>query len=255
MAENAARKIKSPYERRLDRARILIERHPPSADLLTFYLEIATLQGRIYDEISSTDLEPLLRWFPELLEIVSRFATPLAEFGKEYLTNESARLNLLQERWEGDADAIDPRPAFFAQALLEPFASNLASRAQTDPEWTEPSCPFCGSRAGAAVLREEGSGAKRSLLCSLCATEWNFRRILCPHCGEEDKQKLPVYVAEALGHVRVEACDTCKTYIKAVDLTKDGLADPVVDEIATVPLNIWAEERGYVKLASNVMGM
>jgi FdhE protein len=55
--------------------------------------------------------------------------------------------------------------------------------------------------------------------------------------------------------VRVEACDTCKTYIKAVDLTKYGLAEPVVDEIVTVPLNIWAEEHGYVKLAPNLLGM
>ena len=29
----------------------------------------------------------------------------------------------------------------------------------------------------------------------------------------------------------MEACDSCKTYVKAVDLTKDGLAVPVVDEL------------------------
>ena len=25
-----------------------------------------------------------------------------------------------------------------------------------------------------------GDGGKRSLICSLCATEWDFRRIVCP---------------------------------------------------------------------------
>src|ERR1700678_2238786 len=39
-------------------------------------------------------------------------------------------------------------------------------------------------------LRGEGDGGKRSLICSLCATEWQYRRIKCPNCGEEDKEKL-----------------------------------------------------------------
>jgi hypothetical protein len=32
---------------------------------------------------------------------------------------------------------------------------------------------------------------------------------------------------------------------KGHDLTKNGLAIPVVDELATIPLNLWAEENGY----------
>jgi len=40
-----------------------------------------------------------------------------------------------------------------------------------------------------------------------------------------------------------------------VDLTKNGHAVPVVDEIATVALNIWAEEHGYSKLEPNLLGM
>ena len=52
------------------------------------------------------------------------------------------------------------------------------------------------------------TGAKRFLLCSLCFNEWEFRRLLCPNCGEEDKDKLPVYTAEEFPHIRVEACDT-----------------------------------------------
>ena len=34
--------------------------------------------------------------------------------------------------------------------------------------------------------------------------------------------------------MRVEACDVCHHYIKTVDMTKDGNAVPVVDEIATI---------------------
>lgn len=64
-----------------------------------------------------------------------------------------------------------------------------------------------------------------------------------------------MYVAKEFPHVRVEACDACGCYIKAVDVTVDGNAVPLVDEIATLPLNIWAEEHGYSKMAPNIVGM
>jgi formate dehydrogenase maturation protein FdhE len=56
-------------------------------------------------------------------------------------------------------------------------------------------------------------------------------------------------------HVRVEACETCHYYIKTVDLTKNGLAVPVVDELATIPLSLWAQEHQYVKLQANLLGL
>ena len=89
----------------------------------------------------------------------------------------------------------------------------------------------------------------------MCATGWQFRRVVCPNCGEEDKDRIPVYTASEFDHVRVDACDRCKTYIKSVDLTRDGHAVPVVDELATVALNIWAENQGYLKLEPNLLGL
>ena len=74
-------------------------------------------------------------------------------------------------------------------------------------------------------------------------------------CGEEDNRKLPVYTASDFDYVRVECCDTCKTYLKSVDLTKNGLAEPMVDEMAAAPLDLWAQQQGYSKLQFNVMGM
>jgi FdhE protein len=116
-------------------------------------------------------------------------------------------------------------------------------------------CPFCNRRPALGILRQQGDGARRSLLCGFCLTEWEFRRIICPGCGEEGHAKLPVYTAEAFPHIRVECCDTCQTYIKSIDLTKNGLAEPLVDELASVPLNLWAQERGYVKSHPNLLGM
>ena len=43
-----------------------------------------------------------------------------------------------------------------------------------------------------------------------------------------------MYTAEQLPHVRIEACETCRVYVKSVDLTRNGLAVPEVDEAVPV---------------------
>ena len=116
----------------------------------------------------------------------------------------------------------------------------------------QPTCPFCFDHPLVAILRPEGDGGRRTLLCGRCFTEWEFRRLMCPGCGEEDREKLPVYTSPEFPHIRVEACDTCRRYIKAVDLTRDGTAVPEVDEIAALPLDLWAMENHYDKLAPNL---
>jgi formate dehydrogenase maturation protein FdhE len=56
-------------------------------------------------------------------------------------------------------------------------------------------------------------------------------------------------------HVRVEECRSCRRYPKSVDLRVRGLAVPVVDDLATVELELWAAEQGFEKIAANLLGM
>jgi formate dehydrogenase maturation protein FdhE len=39
-----------------------------------------------------------------------------------------------------------------------------------------------------------------------------------------------------------------------VDLTKDGHAISVVDDLAAIPLALWAEEYGYQRIHGNLLG-
>ena len=114
---------------------------------------------------------------------------------------------------------------------------------------------MCGRKPAVGVLRQMGDGAARFLICSFCLGEWEFRRILCPGCGEDNDRNLPVFNASDFDYIRVECCDTCKTYVKSVDLTKNGRAEPVVDELVSAPLDLWAREHSYAKLENNVLGM
>jgi hypothetical protein len=55
-------------------------------------------------------------------------------------------------------------------------------------------------------------------------------------------------------HLRVEACASCQRYLLDVDLGRDARAVPEVDELAALPLDLYAAEHGLVKVTPNLMG-
>jgi len=271
------------WQQRIERARKLSTDYPFAAEILRFYARVLGFQKDLYARIESArgsrlserrsgslrdelDLILLLPSFRAFLNLVERDApAPLSAAASDLSGRGSeAWVEMLTTWWaHPDFGAASPGDAssaaetrFCARAFLEPYAQHLAEH--TEPpviEVTPSVCPLCGARPQLGVLRPEGDGARRSLVCSLCSTEWNYGRILCPACGEASETHLAIYIAEELPHVRVEACDTCHVYMKTVDLAKNGLAVPVVDEIAAVPLDLWAREKGYSKLQPNLLGM
>ena len=224
------------WQRRIERAQELAKESPVLPELLDFYQQIARFQSTVAEGPAPTNLEALLA-------LIRRTAPDLMA--------QAARPGIT---WDDLLRSADPMHAFFVRVLLQ---ADAAARARRSPVATgiQPHCPFCAEKPVAAILRPEGDGGKRFLLCGLCFTEWEYRRLLCPNCGEEDKEKLPVYTAEEFPHIRVESCDTCRVYLKAIDLTKNGRAVPEVDELASVVLDLWAAEHGYTKLQPNLFGM
>jgi hypothetical protein len=118
-------------------------------------------------------------------------------------------------------------------------------------------CPFCGGAPQLSILESAGAadGGGRQLLCGTCSSVWPLRRVLCAQCGEEDEHRLGYYHSPAFDHLRVDACDTCRHYLKTVDLTRLGIAVPVVDEVAGAPLDLWALEHDYQKIELNLVGL
>jgi FdhE protein len=92
-------------------------------------------------------------------------------------------------------------------------------------------------------------------LCATCLTTWPFRRVLCAYCGQEDEHKLGYFHSPQYDHLRVDACDTCRHYLKTIDLTRLGVAVPLVDEVAGAALDLWAREQGYEKIELNLVGL
>ncbi len=169
----------------------------------------------------------------------------------------AASLKEEDDEEEEEEEAAEDDFDFYARAFLEPVVTSIAQADSSQPtDWTQNFCFTCGGPPQVAAIRDLPDAlGHRSLTCSMCATEWRFQRLTCPHCGETEADKLPVHTAESIAHVRVDACTTCSRYIKTVDLRKEGGAVPLVDELAAVELDIWAQEQGLTKLRANVLGL
>jgi FdhE protein len=151
---------------------------------------------------------------------------------------------------------------FFEKAILQPYlrwvADTGARPAGREASAGERCCPFCGGSPQVSFLQNKETTAEsgnRDLICATCLSSWEFRRVVCANCGEERPAQLGYFHSSEFGHVRIEACDTCKHYIKGVDLTRIGFAAPMVDEIDAAPLDLWAREHGYTKIELNLVGV
>jgi FdhE protein len=262
------------WDQRIARARSLAGNSSPASAILTFYAELALYQRNLagsmpLDRLKALDpsdplaaVDPAAVALPKVLEWLQRHAPPvLAQAAAEgaTLAMEEWR-RLLEQRLADGRLGTDGPAAFVVEAVLQPFVNvvrltaDAAGGVRLKADTTQATrCPICASSPVAAALREEGHGARRSLVCSLCFTEWDYLRIQCPACEENRFDALPVYTADAPAAVRIDACDSCRTYIKTIDLTRDGLAVPTVDDLASLPLDLWARERGYHRLYPNLL--
>lgn len=202
------------------------------------------------------DVRALSSEMPTILDLAAAHGPHLlqSESKKFKAAGPDALAQLLRDDISSKKCSPEGVTSFFTRACLQPVAENIQLQLAKDPHFIGSVCPICDRPPQMAVLKPEGEGASRSLLCSFCFYEWSFRRLICPWCGEEDKERLPRYSSEEWTHVHIEACDTCKHYLKAVDLSVNGLAVPLVDEVALAVLDVWANERGYVKITPNLIG-
>jgi FdhE protein len=128
---------------------------------------------------------------------------------------------------------------------MRPFLSRCAEVLQQRPElanWTHSHCALCGGEPDFAVIMPS---AERHLICGRCSLRWKFESLTCPYCRNSDRAKITSF-ATTDGKYRVYACDVCQRYLKAYDgrrATRPVM--PVVDSVATLPLDAAAMQRGY----------
>jgi len=243
------------WDSRISRCRQLAETSASTKELLTFYTSLLETQKHIYDSLQHLtgslpqDLPELNKHLPALLEVVrSTGPVALATQAPDSIDD------LLIDYWHNRSDE-----AFFAKALVQPYARRLVESNSLSPlALRENQCPFCLGKPQVSFLKGTDSTAdsgNRNLLCATCLSSWEFRRVVCAACGEEQPTQLGYFQSDEYPHVRIETCDSCKRYVKGVDLTRLGLAEPLVDDVATAALDLWAVEKGYTKIELNLVGL
>ena len=129
--------------------------------------------------------------------------------------------------------------------VIRPFLSRCAEVVQPRTElaiWQHPHCALCGGEPELAVITPT---AERHLICGRCGLRWKFEPLTCPFCRNSDRSRITSF-ATPDGRYRVYACDVCTRYVKAYDgrrATRPVM--PVVDSVATLPLDAAAMQRGY----------
>ena len=148
---------------------------------------------------------------------------------------------------EGELNLEKKTLSMLAYNSLKPSlthcAQQLSAYLDEDNAWGKGYCPICGSTPGLSMFEDEG---QRFLICSFCWQRWSAPRIYCPLCDNKDSKTLHYLYSDQEKDYRIDVCDSCKTYIKAVDTRKaDRIIYPPLEFVATLHLDIKAQEMGF----------
>ena len=127
--------------------------------------------------------------------------------------------------------------------ILTPLAPELA-QLRENIAWAHGNCPNCGHPP--LLGEHRGLEQLRYLRCGLCAGAWQSDRLLCPFCGTRDHNDLSYLHVDGADHERTVTCEQCHGYLKVLaSLGAFSPLDLLVEDLATVHLDMIALERGY----------
>lgn len=264
-----AHALVTAFHRRAQRAELLASTSDTAASALRFAAGLYRAQAENADALRSVharqpftgdltlDAPILVSPAQRILRFVGDCGpAPLAEQAQRRLSQEvSVAISRLLVCWTGQRPWAED---YLTRAVLRVYVEQL-SQEKISPlrPHREGHCPFCGGPAWIASRRsaDNADGAQRLLGCALCGGEWPLVRIRCPCCGEADPDKLPHFSADRYPAVRIEACDSCKRYVKSLDLTLDARPIPEVDELVSLGMDLWALEQGYSRIEPGLAGI
>jgi FdhE protein len=251
---------------------VLHGRYAHAREVLTLYRALLPVQAEAFDRARAERPAPeaLAGWLGE--HVLPQLVGATMAAGPEKLSQmvaariHSADLGDLVGRWlRGEEQpAVDRYLArVTATPVLEALGSDFAAAVCATPPPNAiragRRCPNCGGLpqlSFSSVSGEPLVTAPRHLQCSRCSSVWSYSRMTCAGCGETTTSALLVLAdEERFPHLRVDACEVCRTYLLTVVLDRDARAVPVVDELAAIPLDLYARERGFQKVTPNLMNM
>jgi FdhE protein len=219
------------WEARIKRARTLAGARLEARAALAFYAELAGLQQSLAHahQHAESALTEYLQW-------LQRNAPPPIAEASISITASGTPWDALVAIYP---TTTDHARAFIVEGLLQVFPA--------DP------CPYCSGPPVVSVLRDAAHGSRRTNVCGVCLAESAAPRLGCLGCGESAVDRLPVFRTESTDPARIDACDSCRGYVKTIDFTRDALACVIADDLASVSLDLWAREQGYHRPRPNLL--
>jgi FdhE protein len=281
-----------PWAGRRRRAEELLDRWPFAAEVLTLYRAVAAVQEQAFAAAQAAPPDPTAvpayvaqRVLPEVIAATAASGPPrLAGRVAERFHTLHAESVVAQWLAGEELPAVD---RYLARAAAAPVLEALgpaAGSACAGPR-DKRHCPNCGGLPQLSWTKlspEDLVTPRRHLECGRCASTWSYPRLTCAACGEDDPSLLTTFGEEAardrgdggpairgaagphaaspvgpamhFPHMRVDACWACSRYLLHIDLRRDPRAVPLVDEMAAIPLDLYARERGMGKIQPNLMG-
>jgi len=276
--EAAVGQSANPWPMRRERAAELAVRYPHAAEMLRLYQALSVVQERVFEQAREIFPSPAgagqgggiaefaaTRVLPLVVDATVSSGPVRLRDGVISVFCSADLVNLVQ-RWL-DGQLLTPVETYLARASASPLleavmtsgTEQLPSPARGGGQGGgSQQCPNCGGLPQLSYFAVSGEAlvsGPRYLVCSRCANNWVFARMTCASCGESTGTKLPIYQEqERFPHVRVDGCQTCRKYLLTFDLRRDTSAVPVVDEIAALPLDLFARDQGLTKITPNLMG-
>ena len=274
-----------------ERIKQLKKKRPGYGEILDFYQKVKEAQAQVKASLQINPIKLKKEWkellskegfsliqkedFPLDVEASAKLFQSLCQIGKdsnphmaeqvgkikEALDNKKIDLkNLLKEggkeqRIEQVVNefGLDKKVfSFLIESSIKPsIAAGMEKlRNELDPEtWLKEYCPVCGSLPSLSLLKEEVG--KRYLLCSFCGYQWRVERLACPFCGNKEQESIQYFLAEGEESYRIELCDKCHQYIKTIDYRTLEESDPLLEDLATLHLDILASQKGYKRPIPN----
>ena len=272
--EAAVGQAANPWPMRRERAAVLAERYPHAAEMLHLYQALTVVQENALQETPYADIAEFAarNILPAIVDVTVEAGPRALRDGVIAVFCSADLVNLVQ-RWL-DGQPLTPVETYLARASASPLLEASPHPALPQRGWEmlppqggreiakgdngQQQCPHCGGLPQLSYFAVSGEAlvsGPRYLVCSRCANNWVFSRMTCAGCGESTGTKLPIYQEqERFPHVRVDGCQTCRRYLLTFDLRRDTSAVPVVDEIAALPLDLFARDQGLTKITPNLMG-
>jgi FdhE protein len=213
-------------------------------------------------------------WQETFREICARWLSPVPETRLRLLMEGNAKtfVSLLRrgrtasehklQSWassflSGKLEEVDPGLATVIAAALQVHWMIAAARQEGHARFLDTlpvpahRCPVCGFFPLASTI-EAGVPASgvRYVHCALCGTAWHHLRAQCIHCASE--KDLAYYGLDGKETaVKAETCSACGCYLKVLYREKNPRLDPLIDDLATLSLDLLLAEQGYRRFGFN----